>query len=320
MIRPRTFRGPRARAARAAQTAESSPPESPRRAWPQPHRRNSSRMKATRTFSTNGALIFSATDDPFERPPDGFRPLVAPEQPLAAGRSQLGQIAAADDEVRLGRGPAGHEPSAGGEDERAAGEGHAVLAAGPVGVKDEGGRKVRDRLAHELPHPAGLEGVAAGDAPAGGRRDADDRVRARGVMDVARAVLEEVAADEKTHPAERRLEGPEVAARGEDLGFLEDPGGRQEDLAVDVEDAAVGDERRRVVEQAPFGRALLDEADDRREALRGRGEPAEPRVGGRVEGHLLDQVLERVAGQPELREADELDLLFPGLFKDFEMG
>src|SRR5665647_268821 len=151
MIKPSTFSGPRARVARVAQTAESSPPESPTRACAHPQRSSSSRMKATRIFSTNAALIFRGTDDPFKGPPDRLGLLVALEQPFPAALPDIGHVDPADDELRVDRGPPGDEPAAGGEHERASGEGHTVLAADAVGVEDEGRGEIRDGLAHELP-------------------------------------------------------------------------------------------------------------------------------------------------------------------------
>jgi hypothetical protein len=71
---------------------------------------------------------------------------------------------------------------------------------------------------------------------------------------------------------------------------------------VDVDDAAVVDKGRGVVEQAFFRRALLDEADDGREVFRRGDNLAEARVLRLVEGDLLDEVLERVARQAELGE------------------
>src|SRR4030067_2707578 len=123
MIRPRTFRGPRPRAARAAQTAESSPPESPRTALSQPHRPSSSRMNRTRTFSTKAALIFGSTDDPFERPPDGLRLLVELEQEHPAGLADVGEIDRADDDLGVEIGRPGDEPAAGRVAERSASRG-----------------------------------------------------------------------------------------------------------------------------------------------------------------------------------------------------
>ena len=77
---------------------------------------------------------------------------------------------------------------------------------------------------------------------------------------------------------------------------------------MDVPDPAVLDEGRGD-EQAVVGR-LLDEADDDRDVARRPGELGQPRV---VEPHrdLGREVLEEVAGQPELREDGQADALAP---------
>src|SRR4030042_4050037 len=100
MIRPRTFRGPRARVARATQTAESSPPESPRMPFLQPPLPSSSRMKRTRTFSTNGALIFGGTGGPFEGSQDDLGLLVPFEKPFFPGLPDGGEVDPADEKLR----------------------------------------------------------------------------------------------------------------------------------------------------------------------------------------------------------------------------
>src|SRR4030042_802617 len=66
MIKPVTWRRPSALAARKALTVESRPPDSPRMPLWKPDFASSSRIKAVRIFSTNGALIFIAPDDPFQ--------------------------------------------------------------------------------------------------------------------------------------------------------------------------------------------------------------------------------------------------------------
>ena len=75
---------------------------------------------------------------------------------------------------------------------------------------------------------------------------------------------------------------------------------------MDVADLAVL-EQRGGDEQPVVGR-LLDERDDRGQAPRRGGELGQPRV---VEAHrdLGREVLEQVAGQPELREDDQVGAL-----------
>ena len=78
---------------------------------------------------------------------------------------------------------------------------------------------------------------------------------------------------------------------------------------MDVLDAPVL-EQDRGDEQAMVGR-LLDERHDRREVLGGRGQVGQPRV---VQAHrdLRGEVLELVAGQPQLREHDEVGAIGAG--------
>ena len=106
-----------------------------------------------------------------------------------------------------------------------------------------------------------------------------------------------------TPDPEPRRDGAQHVAGGEEPALVEQAVGRQEDLAVDVADLAVLEERRGD-EQPVVGR-FLDERDDGGQVARRRGEVGQPRV---VEPHrdLGGEVLELVAGQPELREDDEL--------------
>ena len=89
---------------------------------------------------------------------------------------------------------------------------------------------------------------------------------------------------------------------------------------MDMDKPAVGDESRGVMEQAAVGGTFLDESDHGAKPLGGGHEAAKTRIGSRVEGHFLGQVLQRVAGQPELGENDEAGLLAPGFREDVEMG
>ena len=101
--------------------------------------------------------------------------------------------------------------------------------------------------------------------------------------------------------AEPRRHGPQEVAGREEPALVEEAVGRQEQLAVDVAHLAVLEQGRRD-EQPVVGR-LLDERDDRRQAVGRGGQLGQPRV---VEPHrdLGREVLELVAGQPELREDD----------------
>ena len=138
-------------------------------------------------------------------------------------------------------------------------------------------------------------------------------------MDVARPVVEEVAADEQADAPDGRLERPKIAARGEELGFFEHPVRRKVDLAMDMEEAAVGDESGRVVEEALFRRPLLDEPDDGRKASRAGRDLSEERVRIRVEGDLLDEVLQRVTREAQFGENDQVGLPPARFFEDVQV-
>ena len=86
---------------------------------------------------------------------------------------------------------------------------------------------------------------------------------------------------------------------------------------MDVDDLAVLEQGRRD-EQAMVGR-LLDERDDGRQPAGGGGEAGQPLV---VEPHrhLGGEILELVAGQPELREDDQVGALGTGLVEEGVVG
>ena len=98
-------------------------------------------------------------------------------------------------------------------------------------------------------------------------------------------------------------DGTQHVAGGEEPALVEQPVGRQEQLAMDVAELAVL-EQGRGDEQPVVGR-LLDERHDRRQSPGRAGQLGQPRV---VEPHrdLGGEVLELVAGQPELGEDDEV--------------
>ena len=107
--------------------------------------------------------------------------------------------------------------------------------------------------------------------------------------------------DPQPDPQPRRRR-PQDIARGEEPPLVEEAVGGQEELAVDVPDLAVL-EQRRGDEQAVVAR-LLDERDDRREPVGLRGELGQARV-VEPDRDLGGEVLEEVAGQPQLGEDDE---------------
>ena len=116
--------------------------------------------------------------------------------------------------------------------------------------------------------------------------------------------MPEVLADRDPDPdAQAGRHGAQDVAGGEEPTLVEQAVGRQEQLAMDVPDLAVLDERGRD-EQPVIGR-FLHERHDGRQALGGVGELGQPRV---VEAHrdLRGEVLQLVAGESEFREDDQL--------------
>ena len=109
-------------------------------------------------------------------------------------------------------------------------------------------------------------------------------------------------ADPETDPEPRRHRAQDVAG-GEEPALVEQPVGRQVELAMDVPDLAVLDQGGGD-EQPVVGR-FLDERDDRREAAGRAGQLRQPRI---VEAHrdFRGEILELVAGQPEFGKDDEV--------------
>ena len=110
-----------------------------------------------------------------------------------------------------------------------------------------------------------------------------------------------------TPDAQPRRHRPQHVARGEEPALVEQAVGRQVDLAVDVPELAVLEQRGR--DEQPVVGGLLDERHDGRQPARRGGQRGEAGV---VEAHrdLGREVLEQVAGQAQLREHDEAG---PGL-------
>ena len=156
--------------------------------------------------------------------------------------------------------------------------------------------------------------VRGGQVAARRRRHVDEDLRAVEREQLRHGQVPEVLADADAEPdAEARRNGPEHVARPEEPALVEQPVGRQEQLAVDVADLAVLEQGRRD-EQPVVGR-LLDEGDDGREVLGRGGELGQPGV-VEPERDLRRQVLELVAGQAQLREDDEVGLLGAGLLQE----
>ena len=109
---------------------------------------------------------------------------------------------------------------------------------------------------------------------------------------------------------EPRRHRPEHVAGGEEPALVEQAVRREEQLAVDVPDLAVLEQGGR--DEQPVVGGLLDERDDGRDATGVGGEIGQARV---VEAHrdLAGEVLELVAGQPELGEDDQVGALLARL-------
>ena len=118
-----------------------------------------------------------------------------------------------------------------------------------------------------------------------------------------RARLPDVLADRRPDEHLAEAEEQQVVARGEVAVLVEDAVVRQEPLAVDAADLAVGEHEAGVVEVAvEVGRA--DERDDARRLRRDLPRPS--RRAARMKRRSQQQVLGRVAGDGELREEDEV--------------
>src|SRR4030042_7082153 len=138
-MRPRTLFGPSALAARAALTAESRPPERPRMPLRKPALPSSSRRNAHSTRSTKAQSIFMTIEEgPLKRLEHDLRLVVPRPGPRPPGPEDFPPVGLHQDEVTLGIGGLGQEAAGGRVNERASGEGHPVLEAGPVAVNDEG--------------------------------------------------------------------------------------------------------------------------------------------------------------------------------------
>ena len=117
----------------------------------------------------------------------------------------------------------------------------------------------------------------------------------------------EVLADREPDPdPEPRRRRPQDIARGEEPPLVEQAVRRQEQLAVDVADPAVLEQRGRD-EQAMVAR-LLDERDDADRPSVSAASVGQARV-VEPDRDLGGEVLEQVAGQAELREDDEAGAL-----------
>jgi hypothetical protein len=123
--------------------------------------------------------------------------------------------------------------------------------------------------------------------------------------------MPEVLAHREPQPdPQPRRRRPQDVARGEEPPLVEQAVRRQEQLAVDVADLAVLEQRRRDEEAVVAG--LLDERHDRREAVGLGRERRETRV-VEPDRDLRGEVLQEVASEPQLREDDETGAVGTGL-------
>ena len=192
------------------------------------------------------------------------------------------------------------------DDLGAAPERDRLVDADAVAEDHERRRQLRVGAHQRPPRGRGAEAdlVRRGEVAARRRRHVDEDLGAVEREDLGHAEVPEVLADADPDPdAQPGRHRPQHVAGREEAPLVEQPVRRQEELAVDVPDLAVL-EQRGGDEQPVVGR-LLDERDDRRQAAGLGGEGRQPRV---VEPHrdLAGEVLEQVAGQPELREDDEV--------------
>ena len=145
--------------------------------------------------------------------------------------------------------------------------------------------------------------MRAREVPPRRRRDVDQDLRAVEREELGRREVPEVLADRQAQAhAQLRRNSTDHVARGEEPPLVEHAVGRQVDLAVDVAELAVLQQRRG--DEQPVVGGLLHERHHGREPACRSGERCQPGV---VETHrdLRRQVLEQVPGEAQLREHDE---------------
>jgi hypothetical protein len=159
--------------------------------------------------------------------------------------------------------------------------------------------------------------VGRGEVAARRRRHVDEDLRPVERQHLRDREVPEVFAHRQADPgAQARRHGAEQVAGREEPSLVEQAVRRQEQLAVDVADLAVLDERRGD-EQPVVGR-FLDEGDDRRDPARLCQQRGEPRI---VEPHrhVGCEVLEQVPGEAEFREDDQVRAALARLCQDRPM-
>ena len=123
-----------------------------------------------------------------------------------------------------------------------------LVDADPVAEHHERRRELGIRAHHRPPRRRGPEPhlVRRRQVAARGRRDVDEDLRTVEREQLRHREVPEVLADREADPTpSRRRHRPQQVARGEEAALVEQPVGRQEQLAVDVPDLAVLDERGR---------------------------------------------------------------------------
>ena len=146
--------------------------------------------------------------------------------------------------------------------------------------------------------------VDRGHVPPGRRRHVDEDLRAVEGEQLRGGEMPEVLADADPEPQAQPAVGrADRAARREEAALVEEPVRRQEDLAMDMADLAILEQRRG--DEEPVVVRFLDEGDDDARTVARPGELDEALV---VATHrdLGVEVLEQVAGEAELGEDDEV--------------
>ena len=141
----------------------------------------------------------------------------------------------------------------------------------PVAEHDERRRQLGVGAHQRPPRRRGAQPdlVRGRQVATGRRRDVDEDLGAVQREDLRDGEVPEVLADRRSRGRRPRRDGTarSMSPAREEAAFVEEAVGRQEQLAVDVPDLAVLEQRRRD-EQPVVGR-LLDERDDRGKALGG---------------------------------------------------
>ena len=256
--------------------------------------------------SAERVLAGAGAHDAVELPQHHLGALVAQQGHGDALAAQLPQVQLGDEQPLVIEGRL-EDVRAGRSDHlRATPEGDRLVHAHPVDEDHVAGGELRVGAVERPPRARRAQPVLVdrGEVTARRRRDVDDQLRAVERQQLRRREVPEVLADAdaQRHPeaAGRR---PQHGPGGEEATLVEETVGGQEDLAVHVPQLAALEQRGGDEEAVVVG--LLDEGDHRRQTVGGARQVAQAGV-VETHRHLGVEVLEQVAGQPQLGEDDQV--------------